>query len=51
MDWINQGEDGDKWMSLMNAVMILPVPLSTGNVLMSLGTVRSLGGNLLLGSN
>ena len=51
MGWIDQAEDGDKWLSLVNAVMNPQVPLSTGKVLVSLGTVRSLRRTLLLGSN
>jgi len=51
MDWIDQTEDGDKWFSLVNVVMNLQVPLSTGKVLVSLGSVRYLRRTLLLGSN
>jgi len=51
MDWIDQAEDGDKWLSLVNVVMNLQVSLSTGKVLGSLGTVRSLRRTLFLGIN
>jgi len=51
MDWIDQAEVGDKWLSLVNVAMDLQVPLSKGKVLVSLRTVRSLRRSLLLGSS
>jgi hypothetical protein len=33
MDWIDETENEDRWLSLVNAIMNLQVPLSTGECL------------------
>ena len=35
VDWIDVAEDRDRWRTLVNAVMNLPVPYNAGNFLTS----------------
>jgi hypothetical protein len=35
MDWIDQGQNRDRWCAVVNAVMILRVPQNAGNFLSS----------------
>jgi len=34
-DWVDVAQDGDRWLALVNAVMILWVPSNLGNFLTS----------------